>query len=239
MHSSMSSVAILLFARPAVQEAVCKPLTGARQRDERTWQALEALTWAKIKATNLPAFVSHQLVTQPQGDSFGRQLRRAAQAVLDQGYETVLCIGNDSPSLRVSDLKAAAQLAQSDGPDQLGTLPIGADGRGGVYLVGLNRASLAHADAFETLPWQTNQLASALTSYLRQQGQSCPSLTATHHDWNHRYDIRLGELVGEWRWLHALTDALQATRRGVYTGKLAFEPFRSLAPSGLRAPPLA
>ncbi|MEZ0608919.1 DUF2064 domain-containing protein [Fibrella sp. WM1] len=239
MHSSRSSVAILLFARPAVQEAGSKPLTGVGQRDERTWQALEDLTWAKIRATHLPAFLSHQLVAQSPCDSFGQQLRRAAQAVLDQGYTTVLCIGNDCPSLRVADLKAAAQLAQTSKLSPLGTLPIGTDERGGVYLVGLNRAALANTDAFEALPWQTNQLAHALTSYLRQQGQPCAPLTATHRDWNHRHDIRLGELVGEWRWIRALTNALQTTRRGMYTACLAFEPFRSLAPSGLRAPPVA
>lgn len=239
MHPSTSSVAILLFARPAVQEAGYKPLAGAGQRNERTWQALEALTWAKVKATQLPAFISHKLIAQRAGDSFGQQLRRAVQAVLDKGYKTVLCIGNDCPGLRVADLKAAARLAQTHNPTPLGTLPIGADKRGGAYLVGLNQAALTNTDAFDALPWQTSQLAFALTSYLRQQGQYCIQLTATHRDWNHRHDIRLGELVAEWRWIRALANALQRIHRGGYTVTLPFEPFCSLAPSGLRAPPMA
>ena len=230
MHTLTGSVAVLLFSLPATEEARRKPLADSKPRSERAWQALEQLALGKIQAAGLPSFLAHELPTRPSG-TFGEQLWQAAQAVLDLGYESVICVGNDCPSIRSSDLVEAARIIQS------GAIPVGTDKRGGVYLTGFNRALLANDRALTSLPWQTTNLAAALLNFLHQHGQHPVSLSTCRPDWNARCDVRLGEAVGLKKWLHTLNEAfilLNADRPPVQ-----FSFFTSCRPAsvGLRGPP--
>ena len=230
MHTLTRSVAVLLFSLPPTQEARRKPLANSAPRSERAWQALEQLALGKIRAAGLPSFVAHELPIRLSG-TFGEQLRQAAQTVLDLGYESVVCIGNDCPSLRPSDLTEAARIAQS------GTIPVGTDKRGGVYLTGFNRALLANERALTNLPWQTTNLAAALLDFLHQSGQHPIGLSTCRPDWNARCDVRLGEVVGLRKWLHTLKEAfiqLNADRPPV---RFSFFTSCRPAPVGLRGPP--
>ncbi|MBO0951678.1 DUF2064 domain-containing protein [Fibrella forsythiae] len=162
MHTPSGSVAVLLFSLSAIQEARRKPMTGSVARNERVWRSLEQLAMGKVAASGLPGFVYHELAPNCSG-TFGEQLYKATKAVLDLGYESVICIGNDCPALRPSDLRAAARAVQS------GIMPVGADERGGVYLAAFNRSLLTDEEAFISLPWQTASLAQALLDHLRLQ----------------------------------------------------------------------
>jgi len=231
MSTSVSSVAVLLFSLSATQEARRKPLAGSVARSERVWRSLEQLTLAKIQAAGLPAVVSHKLSISQAG-TFGVQLRQAAQAVLDLGYSSVICIGNDCPSLRPSDLTEAARVLQS------GAIPVGVDARGGVYLTGLNKALLTNEQALTSLPWQTTELSASLLHFLHQHGQQPLLLSPCRPDWNAQPDVRLSEAVGTPAWLRQLAEALRPVTVGPFVGRPISILLRSLAPAGLRAPPL-
>ena len=230
MKICTSSVAVLLFALPSSQEAQRKPLAGAGRQGQRIWQALEQLTLSKINAAGLPALVSHQLPGNPSG-TFGEQLQRAVQAVFKQGYHSVICVGNDCPSLRPHDLTQAAQaLAQ-------GQIPVGANRRGGVYLVGFTRNSLTNNSLLALLPWQTTGLTSALLAHLHGQGQTPMLLAANRADWNTRAVVCPHQVAGNRQQVVALLAAFWG--RQAHVGELApvfFLPNRP-APCGLRGPP--
>lgn len=230
MNNPLGSVAVLLFSLSAVQEARRKPLCGSVRRSERLWSALERITLSKIEAANLPTFVSHQLPETGNG-SFGEQLQQAVQAVLNQGYESVICVGNDCPTLRPSDLRNAAQLLQA------GVAPVGIDKRGGTYLIGFTRASLAGNDELRTLPWQTSSLAPALLTYLHQCGEKTAVLTAHRADWNARAEVRINDVTGAKKWLHVLIEAFALVNTGCPPIHISFLASCQSASVGLRAPP--
>lgn len=232
MRMPAGSVAVLLFSLSSTQEARRKPMTGSVVRDQRVWQSLERLTLEKIRAAGLPGFISHKLLAHPSG-TFGEQFQQAAKAVLDLGYESVICIGNDCPGLRPTDLKEAVLVLQS------GAIPIGTDNRGGVYLTGFNRDSLTNEAALAGLSWQTTALAADLIRYLHRQGQKTVIVPARHTDWNGLADAHLSQATGLRTWLHQLAEALCPVTIGsppIHTNT----PFqRSITPSGLRAPPVS
>ncbi|ARK11202.2 DUF2064 domain-containing protein [Fibrella sp. ES10-3-2-2] len=231
MSTSASSVAVLLFSLSATQEARRKPLAGSVARSERVWHSLEQLTLAKIRAAGLPAVVSHELPINHAG-TFGTQLRQAAQAVLELGYSSVICIGNDCPALRPSDLTEAAHALQA------GAIPVGADARGGVYLTGLNQALLTNAQVLTNLPWQTTELSASLFQFLHQHDQQPVLLSPCRSDWNTCPDVRLSEAVGARTWLRQLAEALRPVTVGPFAARPISILLRSLALAGLRAPPL-
>ena len=191
---AQSQTAVLLFSLPAALDAARKRLTEQRTgRNEAFWGTLHQLTTTKIKAAGLPCVSSANIVPAPgYSASFGEQLQTAVSAVLMQGYERVIVIGNDCPDLRVSDLRAAADALA------VGQLPIGHDRRGGVFLLGLDRRFLSDESvpgtpSFKTLPWQTSQLGAALTDYMGSAFGSVVCLSAVRADWNERADVRAGD----------------------------------------------
>lgn len=149
------STAVLLFALPDAVEAGRKAIT---RQPTAVWRAMRALTQAKVQASGLPLLKSNQLIDHR--GTFGEQLSAALSAAFARGYEHIICIGNDSPDLSVTDLRRASQALSRN------QLPLGADRRGGVYIVGFSREQFDAQDLVQ-LPWQTNQLADALRGYFR------------------------------------------------------------------------
>lgn len=188
MLHQASNTAVLLFALPASIQAARKGLTGTDVvQNQQLWTALDKLTAAKIKAAGLPLVRSAQL-SLDYNQSFGDQLVTAVSATLARGYQRIIVISNDCPDLRVSDLQAASR-AFADG-----TLPIGYDRRGGIFLLGLDQRFLttSHRGSFADLPWQTTRLGEALSCFLRHNFGPIAHLAARRADWNQRSDVRAG-----------------------------------------------
>jgi glycosyltransferase A (GT-A) superfamily protein (DUF2064 family) len=236
-----SRTAVLLFSLPAALEAARKGLTGQRAaRNRALWENMHQLTTAKVRASGLDCVSSLSLVANPDySASFGSQLQVAVTATLAQGYKHVIVIGNDCPDLRVSDLRAAARtLAQ-------GSLPVGYDRRGGVFLFGVDQRflsvdSLRETASFESLPWQSRELGTALTAHLHQAFGAVVSLSAVRADWNERADLQAGDwLAGAFAGLAQQVWSLAARATTVFqTAFLSLQVFSHRAHS-LRAPPVA
>lgn len=115
-----------------------------------------ALNYPILVATDKPEydFARHSsnitAVFQQHGSSFGEKLAHALHAAFAQGYEEVVCVGNDCLELSTNDLRTAfAQLAQRE-------LVLGAASDGGVYLIALRRESLsAVLRIMQECHWQT------------------------------------------------------------------------------------
>jgi len=161
-----SNRAILLFTRAPENEARSKPLSGRLSFAERVglYESCTRHVLGQASALGDPILVATDgpdynfaryspdvvAVFQQRGDSFGNRLAHALHAAFAQGYDQVVCVGNDCLELSAGDLHTAfAQLAQHD-------LTLGAAEDGGVYLIGVQRESLpAVLHAVRECHWQT------------------------------------------------------------------------------------
>lgn len=108
------------------------------------------------------------LSDQQVGSTFGERLANAFQDVFLAGYQRVICIGSDCPTLTAEDLQAAQQAMQKS------KMVVGPATDGGAYLIGLHIDSF-DPEAFAMLNWQTGELFQELMlySYRRQACLEC------------------------------------------------------------------
>ena len=100
-------------------------------------------------------FVSEQ---QQHGATFGERFADAFRQIFERGFQCVIAIGNDCPSLTATDIKIAAQKLRST------NAVFGPAADGGAYLVGLRRDVFCPG-AFAALNWQTRDTLSDLQVY--------------------------------------------------------------------------
>jgi hypothetical protein len=149
--------AVLIFANSPIAELENKPF-GKRGE---LFAALTDHTLNTVKKTGLPYF----LITEKQqlGNSFGERFVHAMEGLFNKGYNSIITIGNDTPSLLPSQILAAhTHLAA-------GKSVLGPSKDGGFYLMGLHISNFK-AQAFLDLPWCTTRLAPQLMSLLNLVG---------------------------------------------------------------------
>jgi uncharacterized protein len=145
--------AVLVFARVPepgrVKTRLSPPLTASEAT--RLYAAFVSDTAAKLKAVdsvvrwyvtpNVNAFKNMRLVEQEGGVSFhiqvgenlGVRLRNAVQTTMDQGFDAIVVIGTDSPTLPTRLLEEALRHIISPGSSVIGPAS-----DGGYYLLGMN-----------------------------------------------------------------------------------------------------
>jgi uncharacterized protein len=172
------STAILVFTQEASKEATRKMLAPSKNKgvnqlvfDKLNHFVERTAAAAVSKADNLKVFYSNQLI-KSNNTSFGQQLSEAIQVVFEQGFEKVICIGNDCPALDENHILAAVKKLQT-----VDTV-IGPDNRGGVYLLGLSNKSF-NPEIFENLAWQSNKM---LESFIEQYANEAVLLLETLSD---------------------------------------------------------
>lgn len=157
MPVNLSDTAILLFSRSAAAESLEKPLTRFKSGG-KTGLAAQLIRHTRKIAdqSGLPVFfVSENL---QQGLSFGERFAGAFELLFSRGFEQVISIGNDCPSLNAGDIRLAAQYLKTKGA------VFGPATDGGAYLIGLNRA-VFNPLAFAALDWQTDHTLEDLKVY--------------------------------------------------------------------------
>jgi uncharacterized protein len=176
--------AILLFAHTPAQEVKYKTFAEAQDRvNLKIAKALLKQTTRVAKASGLP------LVTvasdQQQGNTFGERLANAFLTVFEAGYQSVICIGSDCPTLRTSELKLAHEKLKSS------KLVLGPATDGGVYLIGLSIENF-DPEAFAMLGWQSSNVLQELTlySFKLQACMECISLLKEKSDVDSSEDLK-------------------------------------------------
>lgn len=154
---SASTTAILLFSRTASAEAKVKSFGAGQTGDDRIARRLIGRTEATLAKTGLPVFRSSE-ASQVEG-TFGQRLAGAMARVYARGFERVLVVGNDCPSILPSHLRAAAQMLEQ------GKNVLGPDRRGGVWLIGLQRKDFSEAQLVN-LHWETPELYAGISALL-------------------------------------------------------------------------
>lgn len=152
------TTAVLIFARSASEELKHKKITNGKH----LFNSLTRRTLKTVKQTGLPFF--HLNEEHQKGNSFGERFVNAVQYVFDQGYSSIITLGNDSPHLTKAHIeKTLVKLEKNEST-------IGPCADGGFYLMGLNRSAFKKVD-FEELPWQTSRLKKELVELLSGLGQ--------------------------------------------------------------------
>lgn len=147
-----NKIAILIFANSAEKELVSKPISSSS-----LFEALNLQTINIVKKTGLPYF--HFNEAQQVGANFGERFTNAIQAVYNQGYNSVITIGNDTPHLTSKHiLKTVEKL-------KIHHVILGPSTDGGFYLMGLKKQQF-NPDVFLKLPWQTTNLNRSISKIL-------------------------------------------------------------------------
>ncbi len=145
MHPT-TKTAILLFLRPAAEEARCKAWDGNRRQDEQIAKGLIAHTKAAAEATGLPVIVRDS--GQQRGTGFGERLANAIEDVFALGYEQIITLGTDTPDISAATiLEVAARI-------EPGVLVTGPAPDGGIYTLGISQCDWNRED-FLKIGWQT------------------------------------------------------------------------------------
>jgi rSAM/selenodomain-associated transferase 1 len=118
------------------------------------------------------------MLIDQQGDDLGVRMSRAFETMFARGYERVLIVGTDVPSLPLEHYKRALTLLDKH------EVVLGPALDGGYYLIGLNKPTPA---LFENIPWSTDRV-----------------LSLTHEKAN-RLGLSIG-LLPEWRDIDTIDD---------------------------------
>jgi len=175
--------AFLLFAQDFQREQ--KTYGFGHKLDLSVHQALQERTFALVEqfADIDLIVVKNGQVTVPQqartlaqrGDNFETRFLNAFFDSFALGYERVVAIGCDIPTLTAEDIAQALSC-----PD----LVLGPTYDGGFYLAALRPQDL---NFFAQLPWRSQQLLGTLQLRI-QQGEHACSLLARHRDIDHASD---------------------------------------------------
>lgn len=153
-----SNTALVLFTRTRDEEARYKDFTSVNRLHTNSLIAHYLISHAEqtARASGLPCFIiSSEL---QHGKNFGERLAHAFEDVYRFGYDNVIAIGNDCPTLTPADLIQAAVDLETHGA------VMGPADDGGVYLIGMQKAEYNPA-IFASLPWSSSGVHQALISY--------------------------------------------------------------------------
>tara|TARA_R100000935_G_scaffold58692_1_gene97048 strand:- start:1983 stop:2672 length:690 start_codon:yes stop_codon:yes gene_type:complete len=150
--------AVLIFANSSETEGINKSFSFGSD----LFDSLNERTIKMVEKTGLPHF--HFSEKEQIGNCFGDRFTNAIQRIMDMGFENVITVGNDTPSLSKKHiLEAAASLAKS-------RMVFGPSRDGGFYLMGLNRSQF-NSEIFKTFPWQTSRLIHVLEKHFLNKEQ--------------------------------------------------------------------
>lgn len=218
----------MLFTRTPSEEAQVKRFCHSRSKSEAIAAKLIDHTQKLVQQAGLQLVVIDS--SRQQGHTFGERLHYAFLQAFAEGYENVICLGNDTPGLSPKILRAAADALQQQ------DFVFGQATDGGVYLMGMHRHTLPLLD-FSAISWNTSlvfeelcqQTALATTAILApiladaDNAGDILILSAKH---------TLGKLAA---WLCELLVAV----RLYFTDYTSHLPLATPAATGLRGPPVS
>lgn len=166
--------------RTAHEEVVHKQFVSFTKKQQNTTiaQRLIDYTLKKAELSGIPYFIIDEKAQK--GNSFGERLANAFSTVFEMGYQKVISIGSDCPSMHYSLLKKAANQLQYQ------PIILGPTFRKGIYLLGLDKSAF-NANQLANIPWQTPQELQSMMTTFDQSIVLFPQL----HDWNSANDLSI------------------------------------------------
>lgn len=176
MKTRTSTTAILLFARSTASEVQEKWLP----KGEEIYSQLNMRAKKLAQDSGLAFF--HSTEADQIGADFGSRFSNSIQQIFDQGYTSVISIGNDTPNLTQEDIRNALDKIQ----DQ--NAVIGPSKDGGIYLLGIHAADFDKQE-FSRLRWCTRYVQESLIEYFSYRDKK-PALLKVYYDLDTIADVQ-------------------------------------------------
>ncbi len=146
----MNKTAIILFAHLPEFEARAKSLSGysSQKATEKLSGILTRHFYNLSKKTTAETFLIDTYLQK--GKSFGERIANAFADVYAKGYENVICIGNDCPTLNLEQLQNAVFETEK------GNVVLGPTQDGGAYLIGIPKSQFNNVE-FLNVKWQSRK----------------------------------------------------------------------------------
>lgn len=174
MQTKNKNIAVLIFTRSLEDEAKSKRFVYNNHRlNKNVARLLIEHTKNTAYSSNFPTFVIDSKLQK--GDSFGERYANAFEYVFNKGYDTVISLGNDNPTLSVGDIQLAAEVFDNN------NVVVGPAKDGGAYLIGLSSRSY-NRQKFINLRWNTRFVLNDLKEYAEGYGFSLINLQADIDD---------------------------------------------------------
>ncbi len=177
----INDLAILIFSRNSEAEATNKVIANSVKANVATSRFLVSKVKGLVQKTALPYFVFDE--SRQEGNTFGEKLTNAMQEIFDMGFQHVISLGNDCPTLSTQDILSASKKLKEKGavigPTQFG-----------VYLIGLSK-DIFDTKRFEHLAWNTNYTFYAVSQYCLDTNDGVFELLDKKAEVNHIKDWNL------------------------------------------------
>ncbi|WP_411272702.1 DUF2064 domain-containing protein [Daejeonella sp.] len=146
----MNKTAIVLFASSPEFEARSKSFSpySSQKATQQISRVITQHFYRLAQQSSADTFLIDSV--QQQGNNFAERITNTFNLTFAKGYENVICIGNDCPSLTLNLLENAITQVESR------KIVLGPTKDGGAYLIAIPK-SLFNASAFEQIKWQSSQ----------------------------------------------------------------------------------
>lgn len=180
-----ADTAVLLFSLSSHEEAKRKPIFGDDNVaiNRKLWSTLKKHC---IKCAELAGLAIIVDSTQ-EGNSFGQKLAFSVENCFELGYNNLIIIAVDNPSLSAKTLKESAKILQTK------DWVIEPAEDGGINLIGIKKENFQF-DNFSLLPWQKDNLVAEFVGQTRSAKQSL-SILESQQDFDSKEDLH--------KWLEA------------------------------------
>ena len=123
-------------------------------------------TWYAVSPENfnediLAAFVQMDKYFLQDGHDLGKRMKNAFQALFSRGYEKLVLIGSDIPSITIDIISQALQGLETK------DCVLGPSKDGGYYLIALSKI---HQEIFRDFPWSTSVVLKKTMEILKKKG---------------------------------------------------------------------
>ena len=162
---TQKNIALLIFALSPEAEQRQKYIAGKKG----LYELLNQHTLKLAKALDIPFF--HFTEKEQQGNNFGERYTHAIKQVFSRGYEGIITIGNDTPSLGCAHLQSAYDKLKS------GNAVLGPSLDGGFYLLAIPKTMFSE-DEFLSIYWNSSSVFRQMQQYLEKKKESLCLLNA-------------------------------------------------------------
>lgn len=183
MNYSKYNTAILLFARSAEYETTQKNFQSGLSRKCNIEISRKLCKAAHFKCVSVGIPVYHIDETRQKGSNFSERLKDSLSQVFNEGFENVIAVGNDCPTLSAQDMINAQRALEN------GQSAIGKTQKGGVYLLGLTKNQYTDVN-FSAIEWGTKNVYNQLKKFLTRS--KTPIILKTKREINRISDIVMG-----------------------------------------------
>ena len=153
-----NNIALLIFANTPEAEQQRKVVGASIE----VFEALTEHTLQLAQKLKLPYY--HITEKEQVGDTFGERYVNAIKKIFSLGYDGIITIGNDSPSLKISHLKTALNGLKT------GKAVLGPSLDGGFYLLAISQKAFLE-DQFLKVSWNSAAVFRQMLDELMSRGQ--------------------------------------------------------------------